>query len=533
VTDQAEDLRGAHVAGSYVIERKLGEGGMGSVWAATNALTGGRAAVKVILRELLNDADMVARFLREARAAKVQHRNIIRVLDAGQLPDQRYYIVLEFLDGGDLDRYIRSNGKLSTEDALRIAGQVLAGLETLHAAGIVHRDLKPANVMLIEGEARTVKLLDFGLAKVDTPGAGPLSRVGMIAGTPEYLAPEQAGAFSEVDGRADLYSFGAMLFEMVAGHVPFSGDNVFNLLRFAEQNPFHARTMLALDAPHIPAGWVDVIERALAFNVAARFQRARDVALALAAATPDGPRILRAVAPQFYEVAESTDATVKTRDGALPSRLLAAGAPAVPGGGPSFHSTAGAGQRGARSTRMPRRASWIAVGVVTVAAGAATIAFATRRAAEAPASSGAATVAPVPVAPATTAPSPTAPVPAVAPIDAGALDAAVQPDAVPATVIVTIDSIPSGAHIEIDGRAAGTTPVDIALPAGLQVVARVHLNGYRDAARTITVGADSGPLVVLERIVRRPSTPKAPPAEPTPTDTPRPRIDPDRPLGPR
>lgn len=195
MTSMLDDLRGLRVGG-FVVEHKLGAGGMGSVWFARNAITGEPAAVKVAHAELLQHPAHLDRFLKEAMAAmRVKHDNVVRTVDVSQLPDGRYYLIMEYLDGLDLGEYMRRFGKLGADDALKILGAIAAALEALHQEGIVHRDLKPPNVILVRrrpGETESdavaegpadidgyvVKLVDFGLAKVAPKPGRPVARAG-------------------------------------------------------------------------------------------------------------------------------------------------------------------------------------------------------------------------------------------------------------------------------------------------------------------------------------------------------------------
>ena len=227
--------------GGFKVVKLLAAGGMGLVYEALHPAIGRRAAVKVLKPEVAADAEWTKRFLSEARAlGAIKHRNLIEVLNFGKTPDGREFLMMEFLDGEPLDAYIRRLGQLAPAVALGIADQILNGLAEAHKKGVVHRDLKPANVYLLRehnGEL-LVKVLDFGLARQEpialVDGAVNLAKRGdgasLLAGTPEYIAPEQAQGM-KVEGSADLYSLGIMLFEMVSGQLPFEADTVVALLQ--------------------------------------------------------------------------------------------------------------------------------------------------------------------------------------------------------------------------------------------------------------------------------------------------------------
>jgi serine/threonine protein kinase len=235
---QAElfDLIGTTLGGKYKLERLLGVGGMGGVYAAT------AEGLPPLAIKVLSVADPAARqriagrFAREARAASMlQCQYIVRVLDAGS-EEARPYLVMERLEGEDLGERLRREGRLPLEGALHVAAQVLVALGTAHEAGIVHRDLKPDNVFLVRGERDPLhcKLLDFGMSKL-TPREGQtlalaLTKKGMAVGTPFYMAPEQARAAPDVDGRVDVWALGAILFECLTGRPPFVGSTQEQLL---------------------------------------------------------------------------------------------------------------------------------------------------------------------------------------------------------------------------------------------------------------------------------------------------------------
>jgi eukaryotic-like serine/threonine-protein kinase len=221
-------LIGTTITGRYLVEEVIGSGGMGTVYRAEHVHMKKTLALKVLHRELAAIEEVVARFEREAVAAgRIDHPNVARATDFGRLEDGSFYLVMEFVSGRGLSALI-AEGPLAIERALRIALQIAAAVEAAHEAGIVHRDLKPDNVLLVEREddPDAVKVLDFGIAKLELAETGPpsqLTRMGSVFGTPEYMAPEQA-AGSAVDHRADLYALGVILYEMLEGRPPFSGD---------------------------------------------------------------------------------------------------------------------------------------------------------------------------------------------------------------------------------------------------------------------------------------------------------------------
>jgi serine/threonine protein kinase/HEAT repeat protein len=239
-------LHPGQLVGNFRITSKIGQGGMGAVYAAVHLQIGRRAAVKVLHGPLAKSADYAARFLNEARAVNtVRHPGLVEIFDFGQLPDGTLYIIMEFLEGESLRAHQRRLGALGEAAAKELGLQIAQALLAAHKSGIVHRDLKPENVMLVvdpvrEGHER-VKVLDFGIAKVGQGGAPPpeinlesgefATAVGTTMGTPKYMAPEQYGGAAKVDGKADVFALGVMLYEMISGQVPFAKTS---LAAFAE-----------------------------------------------------------------------------------------------------------------------------------------------------------------------------------------------------------------------------------------------------------------------------------------------------------
>jgi serine/threonine protein kinase len=286
---EADPRIGTLLADRYRIDELVGEGGMGKVYSAEHVLMRKRLAVKVLRRELTCVADVVARFEREAMAAaNIDHPNVAAATDFGKLPDGAVFLVLEFVSGHGLRDEI-ARGPFGVERALHVARQIAAALSAAHLQGIVHRDLKPENVMLVEkgGDPDFVKVLDFGIAKVPVADSdeaakkagNPLTKAGMVFGTPEYMAPEQALG-QNVDGRADLYALGVILFEMLAGVRPFTSQSSVGILgqqlskpapTFAERAPGVA----------VPPGAEQITHKLLARDSAERYQTAADLARAI------------------------------------------------------------------------------------------------------------------------------------------------------------------------------------------------------------------------------------------------------------
>jgi serine/threonine-protein kinase len=266
----ARELIGTTLSERYLIERLIGEGGMGAVYEAQHTLMKKRMAIKVLHPEMTRLPEVVARFEREAlAAAHIEHPHVVTATDFGKLDDGSFFLALEYVEGKSL-REVIAQGRVELGRALHIARQIASALSRAHALKIVHRDLKPENVMLIErdGDPDFVKVLDFGIAKVQIgeltagdveqaqrPGQQVLTQAGMVYGTPEYMAPEQALG-QNVDARADLYALGVIMFEMLAGARPFEADSKVALLGMHVTAPvpkFDAKAREANVPPEVEA----------------------------------------------------------------------------------------------------------------------------------------------------------------------------------------------------------------------------------------------------------------------------------------
>jgi eukaryotic-like serine/threonine-protein kinase len=220
------------LSGKYRLVRKLGVGSAAEAWESENVLLGRTVAVKILHTHLSKDAGTRSRFLAEARAsARLAHPNVVDVFDIGVAEDGEPFIVMELCEGETLSSIIDGRGPMGVSYAADLMVQVLAALHAAHELGIVHRDLKPDNITVVHSrpDSPTVKVLDFGIAQgVFGDGAAP-DEGGFVFGTPEYMPPEQARG-EVVDARADLYAAGAILYELLTGAVPFSGDTVSETL---------------------------------------------------------------------------------------------------------------------------------------------------------------------------------------------------------------------------------------------------------------------------------------------------------------
>jgi serine/threonine-protein kinase len=251
--------------GEYEVLEPVGEGGMGVVYRGIHPLIKKQVAIKVLKPVASTDAAHVKRLLAEAEAVNaIRHRNIIDIFGMGQLPDGRPYVVMEYLEGEGLDVYLRANASLSLHHILRLLVEIATPLAAAHDKGVIHRDLKPSNVFLCRQADGTqfLKLLDFGLAKRAAVGHNSTAQTSqtVVAGTPDYMAPEQARGMA-VSARTDIYSFGAMAFEMLTGDVPYRGQTPMDVMMAHVSAP----VVSALDRrPSLPPQIDNLVKRLMA-----------------------------------------------------------------------------------------------------------------------------------------------------------------------------------------------------------------------------------------------------------------------------
>jgi serine/threonine-protein kinase len=269
--------------GKYRVDRVLGVGGMGAVVAAHHLKLDQTVAIKVLLPDVLEDEEVVSRFEREARAsARIKSDHIARVNDVGTLDNGTPYMVMEYLEGEDLDALLRQGKTFPIEQALDFLIQTCEVLSEAHALGIVHRDLKPANLFCVErpGRRRSVKVLDFGISKVMTE---ELTTVRGFLGSPAYMSPEQIREANSVDARADLWAAGVVLFELLTGRTPFGGRTLPAVLTNIAIQPTPS---VRLIRPDVPIGLEVVIQKCLEKDPDDRYQSADELAKDLALFLP-------------------------------------------------------------------------------------------------------------------------------------------------------------------------------------------------------------------------------------------------------
>jgi serine/threonine-protein kinase len=303
----AASLIGTVVGGRYKLVRVIGEGGMSAVYEGEHVHMHKPVAVKVLSPEMSKSTEAVERFHREAMAAsRIDHPNVAAATDFGELEDKSFFLVLELIAGKTL-REIVTTGKLPTRRALHVARQIAGALARAHALSIVHRDLKPENVMLTSrnGDDDFVKILDFGIAKMPVAElvpeasdseAAPLTQLGMVYGTPEYMSPEQAMG-KTIDARADLYSLGVIMFETLAGVRPWDDANKAILLGKHVSQPIPNIADLAPDA-NVPKDVEAIVRKLMAKAPDERYAKAEDALSAIDAilAQPPAPLSMPVIA---------------------------------------------------------------------------------------------------------------------------------------------------------------------------------------------------------------------------------------------
>ena len=394
------------IGGKYRIVRLIGDGGMGTVYEARHEFLETSVALKFLHSELAKRAGLGSRFLQEARvSARIRSPHVTHVTDVDQTADGSPYLVMELLHGEPLQQAMDRQHKFPPEQAVDFAQQILSGLESAHAIGVVHRDLKPDNVFIVPATGGLLlKLIDFGIAKLraSTEFQKGLTRAGVIMGTPEYMAPEQLFAAENVDHRADLYSLGVILFEMLAGRRPADGDDVEAIV--ASVVAGNVRHLADLE-PGLAPGLVAVVERALRPDREARFGSALEMRAALGPFAGAPSQAVRLAAspdplqhrPQAYASQHPAPAPVFEVANALPKTLPPADDPAMlaykggtqevsdeavrealrasalpghlPAGGYGYPPAAAGAPYGAPPTarkRRPRTGLWIGLSVLIV-----------------------------------------------------------------------------------------------------------------------------------------------------------------------
>ena len=454
-----DPLIGATLGGLYRVERLIGVGGMGRVYQARHGLLNKDFAIKVLPEARADKPAATERFLREARAAsKVESDHIVKVVNVDRDEEHRLFIVMELLEGENLAKRIE-RGPLPLEEAIEIARQTGTALQAAHDAGIVHRDLKPENIFLVKRNGQDfVKVLDFGISKIKSPEHGDpkLTATDQIVGTPLYISPELARGIETVDHRTDIYALGVIVYEMLTGAPPFTGQNHFQLL-YKHGNEAPDPPSQRSRRANIPAHVEAAVLRALEKEPNARCDTMQSLVSALSGPTsePGRKRPLRIALLVVAAAAGVAALLLVVRPGANPGPDPSP-APVV-AGEPNPDLDPG------------------------------------------PAGS-----APRPGAEPSAAPAQGMTKPSVRPVETADLG----PDAEP--VKLTLRSTPPGAIVLVDGERRGKTPLIVEMPRGEAAKVRFSLEGYRTARRQVVAERDQTVRVRLQR--------KSPPA-PSPIKT--------------
>ncbi|HET7502691.1 MAG TPA: protein kinase [Kofleriaceae bacterium] len=511
---RVDPLVGMMLGKDYRVIEPIGFGGMGVVYLVEHQTLRKRFAAKVLSVELAANFEAHARFTQEAHAAsQLDHENIVNISDFGETADRRPFFVMELLRGQTLDQRL-AEGPMSLEEVVAVAVPVARALAHAHAEGIIHRDVKPENVFLVQrSQGRFgVKVVDFGIAK--TPVNNRLTKMGETLGSPTFMSPEACRG-EDVDHRADLYSFGVLLFLMLCGRVPFADDNLLKVLQMQVSEPLPSPCSInpAL-SPELGA----VLERALAKDPDARYVSMADLLLALEAAVPPGSdRLLietQAGGPSSFRIVTSTGQPAVRPSDSQPFARSASQPLPRPVSTP-IPAVTSAGTPPALPTSRRRRRAWLLAVPAIAAIGLA--GWLVVRHGDAPAAAGprVASTAPEPVERRAPDPAPAAAAPAPA-----SREAHIAPPV--ATIHLHLATTPAGAAVELAGKRLGATPLDVDLAredAEAQLV--ISRAGFAPLQQPLDLRADRSLSLVLAplgrppRIVRRPApVERAAPAAP-------------------
>ncbi len=507
------DLEPGQTVGEYEIERKIGEGGFGSVYLAVHPLIGKRVAIKLLNREYSTNPQMVSRFIEEARAVnQIRHRNIIDIFSFGAVEDKRQYFVMEYLDGKPLDQFLKERGRLAPEDAIPILRQVARALDAAHAAGIAHRDLKPENVFLsFDDDGKPFpKLLDFGIAKLfgDSHTSGHKTATGQPIGTPYYMSPEQCLG-TGVSHRTDIYSFGILCHELLTGKLPFHAPQMMNVMVMQMS---HAPPSISSVAPGLPPELDDPVLQMLAKEADARpesvqaglealAQAAKNAGLAVEVATikrggMSTPGLLAqpdvTTGDKLTPVEQALMGGAQTVQATLPDRLRS-----VTPSPATVPAATGYLLPPADATGASRKKAIVGVAVAGLVIGAFAVVF-TVRGGDDPGPE----TAPQPAASVVATPETTTVATTSEPAETATASA--EP-AVPKVVKLTIQSEPKKVDVYRGKEKIGSAPGPIVVQRGTDPVKLTFkAPGYRSETRDVTPSADGFVSISLSRLPQRP-----------------------------
>lgn len=437
---------GRVLANVYRIESKIGEGGMGTVYAARHIHLGKQYAIKVLVPEAASNRSAIERLKQEAIAASsIEHDNIVDVISFDHDVDSTVFIVMELLRGENLAMRL-ARGPIAEDEALSIAHQIASALDKAHEAGIVHRDLKPENIFLAKkGDGERLKILDFGISKVKIADSEQVrvTRTGQLVGTPLYMSPEQARGEPDVDHKVDIYALGVILYEMLTGSPPFTGRNHFELLW---KHGNDAPEPLSHRNRAVPAAIEAVVLRALSktkddrFETMAAFSRALEAAAAEVDTLPRAPTASRRTLLPWLVLASAGLAV------AVVGARLSGIEPETPEEPPNPPPTASE-------------------------------------------------------------PAPLEPAEPAEPIE---LTEPAEPVEVVEMVEISVDSAPTGAHVSIGDRSLGRTPLTVSLPEGVETTLVFRRDGFIDTHEKLLPNAGTRVRVSLRRRPRGPATTSLP-----------------------
>jgi len=326
----------ARIIDKYRVLRILGSGAMGAVYEVEHIYVRKRYALKLINKELAVNPEFRARALRESQAsAAIQHENIVDVLDYGETKEGEPYIVMEFLKGRPLTDLIDDEAPMPVPETFRLVIEVLEGLAAAHRAGIIHRDVKPDNIFILEKsrpDHPKIKILDFGISKMRSTDANMgLTQTNAVMGTPYYMSLEQCRGSRDVDNRTDLFSIGVILYQMLTGILPFTGDSFAEIILAMAQDE---RPDLRKIAPHLSESVQDIVERAIAVDRSVRFASAQDMIEAMTRVLSDEKQLesaggrhpdrrgRTAVAPSTHEGTKAYNSSSRTQGASQAAKAL-------------------------------------------------------------------------------------------------------------------------------------------------------------------------------------------------------------------
>ena len=469
---------GEVVGERYVIERVLGVGGVGIVLAAKHKELDETVAIKFLRPEVQNKPEIVRRFAREARAAvRIKSEHAARVFDVGVMPGRGPYLVMEYLEGKDLADVLVETGALSIRRAVELTLQACEALAVAHSNEIIHRDVKPENLFLARRADGTeiLKVLDFGISKVALTGSvfgGDISLVKTqdLMGSPLYMSPEQIRSTADADQRSDIWALGVVLYELVTGQVPFQGETITKICaQVLEQDALPLTTHL----PDVPEGFQAIVDRCLQKNPKNRFQNVAELAVAMLPFASTSARVFAERTTTILRASGAIVAVTMRFDSSMP---------------PPPQGTEGAGgarlpEPPATTSALTRTGRVLALGVVLAAAVLGGGALFFLRGARAPA--------------------------------VVASTAAVTP----VSYLAVVESEPSGARVEWEGKLLGETPLNAQFPAGTQAL-RLSKDGHVAETLTVAFGGDGATTRRVHVTLKRAETLAATPVR-SPTGTPK------------